>query len=89
MGESQQGPFKIILTELEAPAADVLGNPAQEASVVERYHVASDGTLQQEMILTDPVMLEEPWVTRQSYDPYDVDLLPFECELRERPPARN
>ena len=61
---------------------------SNEATVVERYYVGDDGNLHQEMTLTDPVMLEEPWVTRQTYSPYDIDLLPFECELRERPSAR-
>ena len=48
MGDSQQGPFKIILTELEAPAADVLGNPAMDQSVAElaRLFNLDDGMAQ-------------------------------------------
>ncbi len=60
----------------------------EEASVVERYSLTERGQLFVEIEWTDPVMLSEPLRLEKTWNPYDGELLDFECILRPRPPPR-
>ena len=54
------------------------------ASLVEIYSLTDRGQLAMDMELTDPVMLSEPWRLQKIWNPYDQELLTFDCILRER-----
>ncbi len=59
---------------------------SEEGTLIEEYSVVEDNTfLTLRMSLTDPVMLAEPWVIEKRWVRYGVDLLDFDCILRERP----
>ncbi len=58
---------------------------SEEASTVERYSLTERGQLSLVLVLTDPVMLSEPWRFQKTWNAYDQDLLDFDCILRERP----
>ncbi len=54
------------------------------ASLLETYSLTERGQLVMDMELTDPVMLDEPWTLQKTWNPYDQELLSFDCILRER-----
>lgn len=54
------------------------------ASLLETYSLSERGQLVMDMELTDPAMLSEPWVLQRTWNPYDQELLTFDCILRER-----
>ena len=58
---------------------------SEQASTVERYSLTERGQLFMELELTDPVMLTEPFRMEKTWNPYDQELLDFDCILRERP----
>lgn len=59
---------------------------SEEATLIEEYSVVEDNTvLMLRMSLTDPVMLDEPWVIEKRWVRYGGELLDFDCILRERP----
>ena len=58
---------------------------SEDASLLETYSLTERGQLLMEMVLTDPVMLSEPWRLQKIWNPYDQELLTFDCILRERP----
>ena len=57
---------------------------SDEASLLETYSLTDRGQLVMDMILTDPVMLSEPWRLQKIWNPFDQELLTFDCILRER-----
>ena len=57
---------------------------SDEASLLETYSLTDRGQLVMDMELTDPVMLSEPWRLQKTWNPYDQELLTFDCILRER-----
>ena len=57
---------------------------SEAASLLETYSLTDRGQLVMDMELTDPVMLNEPWRLRKTWNPYDQELLTFDCILRER-----
>ena len=54
------------------------------ASLLESYSLTDRGQLVMDLELTDPVMLSEPWRLQKTWNPYDQQLLTFDCILRER-----
>ena len=54
------------------------------ASLLESYSLTDRGQLVMDLELTDPVMLSEPWRLQKTWNPYDQELLTFDCILRER-----
>lgn len=54
------------------------------ASLLETYSLTERGQLVMDLELTDPVMLSEPWRLQKTWNPYDQELLTFDCILRER-----
>ena len=48
------------------------------------YSLTDRGQLVMDMELTDPVMLSEPWRLQKTWNPFDQELLTFDCILRER-----
>ena len=58
---------------------------SEDATVTEQYYVNARGQLVMDLVLTDPVMLSEPWVVQKVWNPWDGELLDFDCILRERP----
>ena len=58
---------------------------SDQTTVEERFSRNEQGQLFQEVVVTDPVMLAEPWQMTRTYGPYEFELLSFGCELRERP----
>jgi len=58
---------------------------SEGASLLEIYSLTDRGQLVMDMELTDPVMLSEPWQLQKTWNPYDQELLTFDCILRERP----
>ena len=54
------------------------------ASLLETYSLTERGQLVMDMELTDPVMLSEPWLLQKIWNPFDQELLTFDCILRER-----
>lgn len=54
------------------------------ASLLETYFLTDRGQLVMDMELTDPAMLSEPWRLQKIWNPYDQELLTFDCILRER-----
>ncbi len=61
---------------------------SEESTVVERYSMTERGQLHLEIEWTDPVMFTEPWHIEKTWNPYDGDVLEFDCILRPRPPPR-
>ena len=57
---------------------------SEGASLLETYSLTDRGQLVMDMELTDPVMLSEPWRLQKTWNPYDQELLTFDCILRER-----
>ncbi len=65
---------------------------SEELRVTERYTLADsdrfDAVINFEMTLEDPVMLAEPYVVEKSWSwAPDLDLLTYDCILRDRPPV--
>lgn len=58
---------------------------SDDTTVEERYSRNEQGQLLQEVVVTDPVMLAEPWRMQRTFSPYEHELLGFGCELRDRP----
>ena len=58
---------------------------SESASAIEYYYLSARGQLVMDLAVTDPVMLSEPWAMQKIWNPYDGQLLDFECILRERP----
>ena len=58
---------------------------SESASAIEYYYLNARGQLVMDLAVTDPVMLSEPWAIQKIWNPYDGQLLDFECILRERP----
>ena len=58
---------------------------SESASTIEYYYLNARGQLVMDLAVTDPVMLSKPWVVQKIWNPYDGQLLGFECILRERP----
>jgi hypothetical protein len=63
---------------------------SEELTVTERYTRVEDdrfdAIIQFEMTMIDPIMLEEPYVVEKSWSwAPDLDLLTYDCILRERP----
>ncbi|MEE3196928.1 MAG: hypothetical protein VX225_00555 [Pseudomonadota bacterium] len=58
---------------------------SESASTIEHYYLNTRSQLVMDLIVTDPVMLSRPWVVQKIWNPYDGQLLGFECILRERP----
>lgn len=58
---------------------------SESASTIEYYYLNTRSQLVMDLIVTDPVMLSKPWVVQKIWNPYDGQLLGFECILRERP----
>lgn len=54
------------------------------ASLLETYSLTERGQLVMDMELTDTVMLSEPWRLQKIWNPFDQELLTFDCILRER-----
>ncbi len=61
---------------------------SEASSVVERYSLSERGQLHLEIEWTDPVTFTEPWHIEKTWNPYDGELLDFDCILRPRPPPR-
>ena len=59
---------------------------SEESTVVERYSLTERGQLHLEIEWTDPVTFTEPWHIEKTWNPYDGELLDFDCILRPRPP---
>ena len=57
---------------------------SEEVSTVERYSLTVRGQLRLELDVTDPIMLAEPFHYEKIWNPYDQELLDFDCILRER-----
>ena len=57
---------------------------SEEVSTVERYSLTERGQLRLELDVTDPIMLAEPFHYEKIWNPYDQELLDFDCILRER-----
>ena len=60
---------------------------SEQASTIEEYSLNERGQLIFKFTLTDPVMLQEPWRVEKILNPYDQELMSFECEIWERPNA--
>ena len=60
---------------------------SEQASTVEEYSLNDRGQLILDFTVTDPIMLDEPWRVEKILNPYDQELMSFECEMRERPDA--
>lgn len=63
---------------------------SEELTVTERYTLMDDdrfdSIIQFEMTMVDPIMLEEPYVVEKAWSwAPDLDLLTYDCILRERP----
>jgi len=57
---------------------------SDEVNTVERYSLTERGQLRMELDVTDPVMLAESFHFEKIWNPYDEELLDFDCILRER-----
>ena len=57
---------------------------SDEASLLETYSLTDRGQLVMDMELTDPAMLSAPWQLQKTWNPYDQELLTFDCILRDR-----
>jgi hypothetical protein len=57
---------------------------SEEVSSIERYSLTERGQLRMELDVTDPIMLAEPFHFEKIWNPYDEELLDFDCVLRER-----
>ena len=55
---------------------------------MERYSLNERGQLHLEIDWTDPVTFNETWHFEKTWNPYDGELLDFDCILRPRPPPR-
>ena len=61
---------------------------SEESTVMERYSLTERGQLHLEIVWTDPVTFNEPWHIEKTWNPYDQELLDFDCILRPRTGAR-
>ncbi len=59
---------------------------SEEMSIVEQYYLTERHQLVMDVVVTDPVMLRQPWRVVKTWNPHDQGLLGFECVLRDRQP---
>jgi hypothetical protein len=57
---------------------------SEQATIVEQYYLTERGQLVGEVEIEDPVMLRSPLRVRKTWNPYDGELLDFDCVLRDR-----
>ena len=57
---------------------------SDQVTTTEEIYLNERGQLVVDMIVTDPENLSVPWEVRSTRNPYDGELLDFECVLRER-----
>ena len=53
-------------------------------TTTEQIYLNARGQLVTDLVVTDPANLTVPWEVRSTRNPYDGELLDFECLLRER-----
>ena len=57
---------------------------SDQVTTTEEIYLNERGQLVVDLIVTDPENLSVPWEVRSTRNPYDGELLDFECILRER-----